>query len=197
MIASVRGEVLDIALDHVVIEACGVGYQVNATPVDAGDAAPRHRGPADHRDDRARGLDDAVRLRRLRRPRPVPDAAVGVRRRAEDRAGHAGRPRRARAAAGAGRRRRHRADPGAGHRQARRRTDGARTARQGRPGRDRQSGCLPSTAMRCAARWWKRLSDLALRSSRPRRPPTRCWPTSRRRPRRARCARRCRCLGKK
>ena len=32
MIASVRGEVLDIALDHVVIEAAGVGYRVMATP---------------------------------------------------------------------------------------------------------------------------------------------------------------------
>jgi Holliday junction DNA helicase RuvA len=32
MIASVRGEVLDIALDHVVIEAAGVGYKVMATP---------------------------------------------------------------------------------------------------------------------------------------------------------------------
>jgi Holliday junction DNA helicase RuvA len=32
MIASVRGEVLDIALDHVVIEACGVGYKVMAAP---------------------------------------------------------------------------------------------------------------------------------------------------------------------
>lgn len=32
MIASVNGEVLDIALDHVVIEAAGVGYRVNATP---------------------------------------------------------------------------------------------------------------------------------------------------------------------
>lgn len=32
MIASVRGEVLDIALDHVVIEASGVGYKVMATP---------------------------------------------------------------------------------------------------------------------------------------------------------------------
>lgn len=31
MIASVRGEVLEIALDHAVIEAAGVGYQVNAT----------------------------------------------------------------------------------------------------------------------------------------------------------------------
>jgi holliday junction DNA helicase RuvA len=32
VIASVRGEVLDIALDHVVIEAAGVGYKVMATP---------------------------------------------------------------------------------------------------------------------------------------------------------------------
>jgi Holliday junction DNA helicase RuvA len=32
MIASVRGEVLDIALDHVVLEAAGVGYKVMATP---------------------------------------------------------------------------------------------------------------------------------------------------------------------
>ena len=32
MIASVRGEVLDIALEHVVIEAAGVGYKVMVTP---------------------------------------------------------------------------------------------------------------------------------------------------------------------
>lgn len=32
MIASVRGEVLDIALDHAVIEAAGVGYRVLTTP---------------------------------------------------------------------------------------------------------------------------------------------------------------------
>ena len=32
MIASVRGGVLEVALDHVVIEAAGVGYHVNATP---------------------------------------------------------------------------------------------------------------------------------------------------------------------
>lgn len=36
MIASVRGEVLDIALDHVVIESAGVGYRVNATPATLG-----------------------------------------------------------------------------------------------------------------------------------------------------------------
>ncbi|MCW1957793.1 MAG: Holliday junction branch migration protein RuvA [Mycobacterium sp.] len=32
MIASVRGEVLEVALDHAVIEAAGVGYKVMATP---------------------------------------------------------------------------------------------------------------------------------------------------------------------
>ncbi|MBO0853617.1 MAG: Holliday junction branch migration protein RuvA [Nocardia sp.] len=32
MIASVRGEVLDIGLDHVVLEAAGVGYHLHATP---------------------------------------------------------------------------------------------------------------------------------------------------------------------
>jgi Holliday junction DNA helicase RuvA len=32
MIASVRGEVLDVALDHVVIEAAGVGYKLMAAP---------------------------------------------------------------------------------------------------------------------------------------------------------------------
>jgi Holliday junction DNA helicase RuvA len=32
MIASVRGEVLDVALDHVVIEVAGVGYKLMATP---------------------------------------------------------------------------------------------------------------------------------------------------------------------
>ncbi|SNS23845.1 Holliday junction branch migration protein RuvA [Rhodococcoides kyotonense] len=36
MIASIRGEVLDIALDHAVLEAAGVGYRVNATPATLG-----------------------------------------------------------------------------------------------------------------------------------------------------------------
>lgn len=39
MIASVRGEVLDIALDHVVIESAGVGYRINATPATLGSLA--------------------------------------------------------------------------------------------------------------------------------------------------------------
>src|SRR6476469_9823378 len=50
-------------------------------------AAPWHRDPAHHRDDRPRGLDDVVRLRRRRLPRPVHHAARSVRRRAEDRVG--------------------------------------------------------------------------------------------------------------
>jgi holliday junction DNA helicase RuvA len=41
MIASVRGEVIDVALDHVVIEAAGVGYKVMATP---SALATLHRG---------------------------------------------------------------------------------------------------------------------------------------------------------
>ncbi|MDV7352218.1 Holliday junction branch migration protein RuvA [Rhodococcus oxybenzonivorans] len=41
MIASVRGEVLEIALDHAVIESAGVGYRVNATPATLGGL---HRG---------------------------------------------------------------------------------------------------------------------------------------------------------
>jgi Holliday junction DNA helicase RuvA len=41
MIASVRGEVLEVALDHVVIEAAGVGYRVNTTPPTL---AALHRG---------------------------------------------------------------------------------------------------------------------------------------------------------
>ena len=32
MIASVRGEIIDIALDHAIVEAAGVGYKVMATP---------------------------------------------------------------------------------------------------------------------------------------------------------------------
>jgi holliday junction DNA helicase RuvA len=32
VIASVRGEIIDIALDHAVVEAAGVGYKVMATP---------------------------------------------------------------------------------------------------------------------------------------------------------------------
>ena len=44
MISSVRGEVLEVALDHTVIEAGGVGYHVNATPSTL--ATLRHGGEA-------------------------------------------------------------------------------------------------------------------------------------------------------
>ncbi len=41
MISSVRGEVLEVALDHVVIEAAGIGYRVNATPSTLATLRPR------------------------------------------------------------------------------------------------------------------------------------------------------------
>ena len=151
MIASVRGEVLDIALDHVVIEACGVGYKVMATP---STLATLRRGSearlitamivredsqtlygfadADARDLfltllGVSGVGPKIALATL----AVYDAPL--------------------AAAGPGRRRRHRADPGAGHRQARCRAHGARTARQDRAG-DAVRALSRSTATRCAAR---------------------------------------------
>lgn len=45
MIASLRGTVLDIQLDHVVIECAGVGYKVLATPTTLG---PLQRGEESH-----------------------------------------------------------------------------------------------------------------------------------------------------
>ncbi len=51
------------------------GLQGDGHSVDAGHPAPGCRGPADHRDDRPRRLDDALRVRRRRGPRPVPHAA--------------------------------------------------------------------------------------------------------------------------
>jgi holliday junction DNA helicase RuvA len=41
MISSVRGEVLEVALDHAVIEAGGIGYRVNATPSTLATLRPR------------------------------------------------------------------------------------------------------------------------------------------------------------
>ena len=132
MIASVRGEVLDIALDHVVIEAAGVGYKVMATP---STLATLRRGSearlitamivredsmtlygfadADARDLfltllGVSGVGPKIALATL----AVYDAP-SLRQ-------------------ALGRRRRHRADPGSRHRQARRRAHGARTARQDR-----------------------------------------------------------------
>ncbi|EUA54693.1 holliday junction ATP-dependent DNA helicase ruvA [Mycobacterium xenopi 4042] len=78
MIASVRGEVLEVALDHAVIEAAGSATGSTRRPRRwrRCDAAAK---PADHRDDRARGFDDALRFSRQRDPRPVPDVVGGLR----------------------------------------------------------------------------------------------------------------------
>ena len=175
MIASIRGEVLEVALDHVVIEAAGVGYRVNATPSTL--ATLRRGGEARLvtamivREDSMTlyGFADSDSRDLFQRCCRV--SGVGPRLAMATLAVLRG----AGPAPGARRRRRHRADPGAGHRQAQRRTDGAGTARQGRR-RLRDRGCAGrSTGTRCAVRSWKPLSALALRPSRPKRPPTGCW----------------------
>ena len=132
MIASVRGEVLDIALDHAVIEAAGVGYKVMATP---STLATLHRGGEARLITAMIVREDSMTLYGF----ADSDARdlfltllVRLRRRAQDRAGHPGGATTHRAAAGPGRRGRHRADQGAGHRQARCRTHGARTAGEDR-----------------------------------------------------------------
>ena len=183
MIASVRGEVLDIALDHVVIEAAGVGYKVMATP---STLATLRRGSEARlitamivREDSQTlyGFADAdardLFLTLLGVSGVGPKIALATL-----------------AVYDAPSLRQALADgdvtaltrvPGIGKRGAERMVlelrdkIGPVDAGRGR-GRAR-------TATRCAARSWKLLSDLALRSSRPRRPPTRCWPTSRRPPR--------------
>ena len=92
MIASIRGEVLDVALDHVVIEASGVGYRVNATP---STLSTLRRGTEARlvtamivREDSMTlfGFADSDARDLFTHP------AVGVRRRPEDRTGHAGCP---------------------------------------------------------------------------------------------------------
>ena len=79
MIVSIRGEVLDVALDHVVIEACGVGDRVNATPSTLATCAAAARSGSSRRWSSARTR-DAVRLRRLRCPRPLPELLQSVNR---------------------------------------------------------------------------------------------------------------------
>ena len=193
MIASIRGEVLDVALDHVVIEACGVGYRVNATP---STLSTLRRGTearlvtamivredsmtlygfadSDARDLfstllSVSGVGPKIALATL----AVHDAPALRQALADSDVTALTRV------------------PGIGKRSAERMVLELRD-KVGPVGAGRRA-CRPSTATRCAARWWKPLSDLALRSSRPKKPPTRCWPTSRRRTRRRRCARRCRC----
>ena len=192
MIASVRGEVLDIALDHVVIEAAGVGYKVMATPATL---ATLHRGGEARLITAMIVREDSMTLYGFAdadaRNLFLTLLAVSGHR-AEHRPRRAGDVRRADAAAGDRRRRHHRADPDSQGRQEDRRADGAEPARQ--DGGDRPRPAPPrSTAIPCAALSSKRLSALALRSSRPRRPPTRCSPTSPRPTSPVRCARRCRC----
>ena len=111
VIAAVRGEVLDIALDHAVIEAAGVGYKVMATPATL---ATLRRGAEARLITAMIVREDSMTLYGF----ADSDARNlfltlhrGVRGRAEDRAGRAGDVRRPDAAAGDRRRRRHRADP--------------------------------------------------------------------------------------
>ena len=78
MIASVRGEVLDIALDHAVIEAAGVGYKVMATP---STLATLRRGTEARLITAMIVREDSMTLYGFvdaRRPRPVPHPARGV-----------------------------------------------------------------------------------------------------------------------
>ena len=63
VIASVRGPVTHVGLDHVVVEVGGVGMLVHATPATASALPPRRRGVAGHHPRRPRGLPDALRLR--------------------------------------------------------------------------------------------------------------------------------------
>ena len=84
MIASIRGEVLDVALDHVVIEASGVGYRVNATP---STLSTLRRGTEARLVTAMIVREDSMTLFGS-----VQHPAVGVRRRPEDRTGHAGCP---------------------------------------------------------------------------------------------------------
>ena len=99
MIASVRGEVLDIALDHAVIEAAGVGYKVMATP---STLATLRRGGEARLITAMIVREDSMTLYGFADAdaRDLFLTLLGcVRRRAEDRAGDAGGVRRADAAA--------------------------------------------------------------------------------------------------
>ena len=196
MIASVRGEVLDVALDHVVIEAAGVGYKLMAAPstlatlrrgsearlitamIVREDSMTLYGFPdADARDLfltllGVSGVGPKIALATL----AVYDATALRQALADGDVTALTRV------------------PGIGKRSAERMVLELRdkigpvspSARR-----------LRSTAIAFAARWWKPLWDLALRSSRPRRPPTRCWRPMRRPPRRRRCGRPCRCWGRR
>jgi Holliday junction DNA helicase RuvA len=190
MIASVRGEVLDIALDHVVIEACGVGYKVMATP---STLATLRRGSEARlitamivredsqtlygfADTEARdlfltllgvsGVGPKIALATL----AVYDAP-SLRQALAD--GDVTALTRV---------------PGIGKRGA------ERLVLELRDKIGPAHAAAGAVALNGhSAPSWKRLSALALRSSRPKRPPTRCWPTSPTPAQPVRCARRCPC----
>ncbi len=178
MIASVRGEVLEVALDHVVIEAAGVGYRVNATP---STLATLRQGSEARLITAMIVREDSMTLYGF------PDAdtrdlfltllsvsGVGPRLAMATLAVHD---------AAALRQALHDGDvaaltrvPGIGKRGAERMVLELRDkigGGAGAPGAPARG----STATRCEVPWWKPWSDSALRPSRPRRPPTRCWPT--------------------
>ena len=128
MIASIRGEVLDVALDHVVIEAAGVGYKLMAAP---STLATLRRGSEARLITAMIVREDSMTLYGF----PDADArdlfltllgvsGVGPKIALATLAVYDATS----AAPGSRRRRRHRTHPGAGHRQARRRTAGARVA---------------------------------------------------------------------
>ena len=182
MIASIRGEVLDVALDHVVIEAAGVGYKLMATPstlatlrrgsearlitamIVREDSQTLYGFPdSDARDLfltllGVSGVGPKIALATL----AVYDAPALRQALADGDVTALTRV------------------PGIGKRGAERLVLELRDkiGPVGAPHRQRRS-----TATRCVVPWWKPLLDLALRPSRPRRPSTRLWPTSRRRPR--------------
>lgn len=186
MIASVRGEVLEVALDHAVIEAAGVGYRVNATPstlstLRTGTQARLITAMIVREDSMTLyGFTDAETRDLFLTLLSV--SGVGPRLAMATLAVHD---------AGALRQALHDGDvaaltrvPGIGKRGAERMVLELRD----------KIGA-PATATRCAARWSRRWSVSVSPPSRPRRPPTRCWPPSPKPAPPARCAPPCRCSG--
>ena len=197
------GRVAAVSPDGAVVEVGGVGLAVQCTPGTArrgrrsGEAARLSTTPG-----RARGLADALRLRRRRRARPVRAAADRDGRRPAARPGDAGRPhRRDEVRRAVADRRRHGAHAGARHRQEGRRTavlelkdrlgrpvrhvarraDAAgRGRRRSRPWRDQVSRRSSGSAgrakrgrrTRCAS--WRRSADARIAATGVRRGRRRC-----------------------
>ena len=197
MIASVRGEVLEVALDHVVIEAAGVGYRVNATPstlatLRSGSEARLITAMVVREDSMTLyGFPDAETRDLFLTLLSV--SGVGPRLAMATLAVHD---------AAALRLALHDGDvaaltrvPGIGKRGAERMVlelrdkvgGGAAGAPEACP------RALLLMATRCGVRWWKPWSGWDLPPSRPRKPPTRCWPPNRTRRRPARCGPPCPC----